>query len=368
MATKKVLHMNGGVEETSYANSSTFQRNVMKKVKPILEESLTRICSINILPNCFKVADLGCSCGPNTLAAAYDIINNIIDHAESYKPSFQIFLNDLPGNDFNTLFRNMIPEFNQKLQREKGEKIRHCFIVGTPGTFYGRLFPSNSMHFCYSVYGLHWLSQVPRGYNNRVVPLNKGNIYLTKTSPPAVFKTYLNQFEEDFKLFLSCRSEELVQGGGMILTFIGRLENDELITPWSLIGMALNDMVVENKIEEAKLDSFDVPYYAPTVNEVKEILEAEGSFIVHRLEICKTGWEPDIDEINDFNDNIVFDKNMKAKSIVKHMRAVSEALIKSHFGDDILDELFQRFTNKVTQILEVNNMDYNNVVMSVTKN
>ncbi|KAI4297087.1 hypothetical protein L6164_036995 [Bauhinia variegata] len=358
MAIEQVPHMNGGMGKTSYANNSILQRNTMRKVKPFLEESLTRLCS-SILPSCFKLADLGCSSGPNTLAAASDIIN-IIAHAVSYNPtSFQIFLNDLPGNDFNTIFKFLLPGFYKKLNREKGERFEPCFIVGVPGTFHGRLFPSDSMHFFHSLYALHWLSQVPRVLNKGVLPLNIGNIYITKTSPPTVFKAYLKQFQEDFKLFLSCRSEELVQAGGMLLTFIGRLENDdEDETIWSLFGKALNDMVIENKIEESKLDSFDMPYFAPTANEVKEIIEAEGSFTLQRLEICKLGWDADIDE----------SKEMKAKFIAKYMRAAAEPLLKLHFGDDIMDELFQRFADKVAQLLEVKKMEYNNLVISMTRN
>lgn len=38
---------------------------------------------------------------------------------------------------------------------------------------------------------------------------------------------------------------ELVHGGGMVLTFIGRLENEQPMPSLSLLGMALHDMVLE---------------------------------------------------------------------------------------------------------------------------
>lgn len=75
--------------------------------------------------------------------------------------------------------------------------------------------------------------------------VNKGNIYITSTSPPGVYEAYLEQFQQDFHAFLKSRAKELVQGGGMILTFVGRDETREIITPWGLIGLALNDMVSE---------------------------------------------------------------------------------------------------------------------------
>lgn len=75
--------------------------------------------------------------------------------------------------------------------------------------------------------------------------MNKGNIYITKTSPPGVFKAYLNQFQKDFTLFLRTRSEEIIPGGGMVLTTIGSIESNDPHCIWEFIGLALNDMVLE---------------------------------------------------------------------------------------------------------------------------
>jgi jasmonate O-methyltransferase len=80
---------------------------------------------------------------------------------------------------------------------------------------------------------------------------NKGNIYVTNTSPSNVLKAYYEQFHVDFSLFLKCRAQELVEGGCMILTFLGRESDDPLALGkgssygWELLAIALNDMVVE---------------------------------------------------------------------------------------------------------------------------
>ncbi|CDP16806.1 unnamed protein product [Coffea canephora] len=66
------------------------------------------------------------------------------------------------------------------------------------------------MHFIHSSYSLHWLSQVPRGLvTEEGLPLNKGNIYIGKTSPKSVHDAYLDQFERDFTNFLSARADEI---------------------------------------------------------------------------------------------------------------------------------------------------------------
>lgn len=138
-----------------------FQRTVISMVKPILEESIVELCGA-LLPKCVNIADLGCSAGPNALLVVSEILDSI--EAASQKsnhklPSFQVFLNDLPANDFNTIFRSL-PGFCKKLEEEKGSKFEPCFIAGVPGSFYGRLFHNNSLHFVHSSYALMWLSEV----------------------------------------------------------------------------------------------------------------------------------------------------------------------------------------------------------------
>lgn len=77
---------------------------------------------------------------------------------------------------------------------------------------------------------------------------------MASTSPSNVLTAYYNQFQKDFSLFLKCRAEELVEGGRMILTFLGRKSDNmfskECCYIWELMAMALNDMVfqVEPKI------------------------------------------------------------------------------------------------------------------------
>ncbi|XP_054786838.1 probable methyltransferase TCM_000168 [Prosopis cineraria] len=370
MATNKLLHMNGGFGETSYANNSLLQRKVILKAKPILKENITRVYR-HIQPDCLNVVDLGCSSGPNTLMTASEIMGII--HAVSLSlelkaPAFQIFLNDLPGNDFNTIFQSL-PEFYSKLRQDKGDNFGPGFIVGVPGSFYERLFPDSSIHFFHSSFSVHWLSQVPKGLtSNGGTALNKGDIYITDTSPPAVRRAYCEQFREDFKLFLKFRSVELVRGGGMVLTFRGRLEDENPSTTFNLVGKVLHDMVLEGKVEEAKLDNFDIPYYGPTEKEVREIIEDEGSFSVERVEFSKLGWDADMNESNEGSNNIEDGVAMKAKFVAQYIRAVTEPLLKTQFGEAItMDDLFLRFTNKLVHLMQLNDLVYNNLVVSLTK-
>ncbi|XP_071930164.1 probable caffeine synthase MTL2 isoform X2 [Coffea arabica] len=291
MELQRVLHMSGGEGDTSYAKNSSYQKLVLTKVKPVLEQCIQELLRTN-LPydeKCIRVADLGCSSGPNTLLTVSDIIQSIDKVSQEMDnefalPTIQVFLNDLFENDFNTVIKSL-PSFYRKLEKENGSKIGSCLIADS---FYGRLFPEQSVHFLHSSYSLHWLSQVPSGLvTESGISANKGSIYSSKASPPAIQKAYLDQFTKDFTTFLRMHSEELVSHGRILLTFM--CKGDEFDGPniLDLLEVAINDLVVEGSLEEEKLDSFNVPIYAPSVEEVRHIIEEERSFEIVYVETFK---------------------------------------------------------------------------------
>lgn len=131
------------------------------------------------MPGSIGIADLGCSSGPNTLIVVSEIIDIINETSRNLGISFpelKISLNDLPGNDFNDVFRSL-PSFFDKVKEEKGAE--NCYIVGVPGSFYGRLFPKKSMHFVHSSSSLHWLSQVSVTNLRVIVTIHTLNYYLS---------------------------------------------------------------------------------------------------------------------------------------------------------------------------------------------
>lgn len=84
-------------------------------------------------------------------------------------------------------------------------------------------------------------------------------------------------------------------------------------------------------IEEEKLDAFDIPYYTPSQQEVRETVEKEGSFTMELLDKF-------VIEIGDENtwENV--------EKLSKNIRAFTESMISHHFGEEILDKLYDKFT------------------------
>ncbi|RZC49824.1 hypothetical protein C5167_018253 [Papaver somniferum] len=340
------VHRNGGTGETSYSANSSVQKKVILITRPIVEEAILNMLS-NLYGNntisaatskprktTIGITELGCSSGPNALSVVSRTLEMIYNkHCESgiVMPEILVFLNDLPSNDFNTLFKD-VGNFCDDLRRTKGDDSGPCFAAGMPGTFYGRLFPSDTLHFVHSSYSLHWLSQ------------------------------------KDFKIFLECRSEELVEGGRMVLTLVARSSSEdptskECCSFWELLSMSAHDMVLQGAIEEENLNLFNFPNYFPSPEEVKCIINGEGSFTINQLETFHVSW----DCSDPKGDESVTNKLRSAYYMANVFRAVSEPLLANHFGEEIMDLLYDRFRERMAEYATKEKTEFTTLVISMTK-
>ncbi|XP_076928888.1 benzoate carboxyl methyltransferase-like [Bidens hawaiensis] len=353
MTTKKVHHMNTGNGESSYARNSYLQGTGFQRSLPVLHEAINGIASnLNGFPKCLNIADLGCPSGPNTLFFVTNIIDSVHVICSEHNiqvPQFQVFLNYLFENDFNTVFR-LLPAFYTKVNK-KGDE---CFVLVVPGSFYDRLFTNESVHLFHSSYAVHWLSQVPHGIEN-----NKLNIYMAKTSPTNVFESYRKQLEKDFTKLLRLRSQELIHGGHMILTFPARSiadpTSEDCCVIWELLAKSLVDMVTEGMVQESKVSSFNIPYHTPHEEEVRDIIQKEGSFSLHSLIGFALNWEPyDTDKMN---------TDVPGIHTAKLIRAVIEPMMATHFGTAVMDMLFKKYEDRLVDHLATKKgMNYNLII------
>ncbi|KAL8129544.1 hypothetical protein V2J09_018699 [Rumex salicifolius] len=369
MKVEDVLFMKGGVGDDSYVQNSSVQREIIEKAKPTLEKALKNLygSSLFLASNnkSFTMADLGCSSGPNALEAL-SVITDVL-HTTSLemghpKPDIKAFLNDLPGTDFNTLFRLLTRFHGSKLGKD--EKLGAWFVSGTPGSFYGRLYPDNFLHFVHSSSALHFLSQMPKGLGSgNGEAMNNGNICIAKTSPAQVQRAYYQQFSQDFTLFLRCRSKEIIHGGFMVLTFRIAYDskNPEFLWDFQFLGLALNLMALQGLVEKEKVDGFNMPFYTPTVEEVKRLIESEGSFAIHNAETFRTDWGCAALVGSE-------DVEARAKFVEDGYRAATRPALASEFGEAVMDGMFGRFNRMlVERLFTAGNLDILNLVVSLRK-
>ncbi|KAK7407442.1 hypothetical protein VNO78_09374 [Psophocarpus tetragonolobus] len=343
MDVEKAFHMTGGVGKTSYAKNSSLQKKSSDKVKHIIIQTVEELY-LATTPKSIGIADLGCSSGPNTLSIIKDIfqaIQGISQKIMHHSTEFRVYFNDLPTNDFNSIFK-ALPEFHKLLRQDRKNGFPSIFMGGYPGSFYGRLFPNSYLHFVHSSYCLHWLSRVPLGlYDEHKKPLNKGCVYITESSPAVVSQAYSLQFQEDFSLFLRSRSEELVVGGRMVLIFLGRSGPEHVDRGnsffWEILSRSFAVLVSQGEIEQEKLDSYDVHFYAPSREEIEDEVRKEGSMKLERLEMF---------EVDKGEQGI---SESYGTQVAVAVRAIQESMISHHFGERILDNLFENYARLVDE-------------------
>ncbi|KAK3128846.1 hypothetical protein QOZ80_6BG0467120 [Eleusine coracana subsp. coracana] len=407
MSIEQDLHMVSGNGETSYAKNSRLQEKAMFVIKPVLEKAV-REAYTNLHPQTMMVTDLGCSSGPNTLHFVSEVIDAITRHCNELNQrheqvQLQFILNDLPDNDFNYLFR-LVEQFKEsKAKTHMGEPLPPCYISGLPGSYYTRLFPCRTVHLFHSLFCLQWRSQAPEGLEGvNKTSQDEGDIYITQTSSSSVVKLYQEQFKKDFSLFLRLRYEELVFGGQMVLTFIGRKNEDVLSGDsnhhlYGLLAQSLQSLVDEVRkvaqsqyrigiwgtlqkctvplfspkvnmglLQKKKLESFYVPVYSPSVGEVENVVKQSGLFDINHLQLFEVNWDPYDD---DSESTVLHDSVQSGVNVSKCFRAVMESLVASHFqaGDAILDMLFAEYANRVTKHLAVEKTKHAIVVVSLKK-
>ncbi|KAL8145265.1 hypothetical protein AgCh_003455 [Apium graveolens] len=312
--------------QCSYANNSSLQKNVSLKSKKVLDDTIKDFGTRHGFSKCFTLADLGCSSGPNAFLSLTHIINSVeaVSQEKNLKPptEFQIFLNDLPNNDFNALFR-VAPAFVSKLENENGHE-----------------------------------KSIPDKLQNN----NKGNVYLAKSSPPGVHEAYFNQFKKDFTTFLRMRSVEMIPNGRMVLTLIGRTTNRDYDTVnLDILAKSLQDMLAEGLLNGKDINSFNLPMYYPSVSELEALVESESSFSLDRIETFEVNWD------TRDKDEIIKSGESSGKFIAKIYRAALEPLLASHFGQTYMDKIFERYAVHTTHQLSKEKITSFNIVVSLTK-
>ncbi|KAL0560748.1 hypothetical protein IC582_001161 [Cucumis melo] len=351
MKLERMLSMKGGKGETSYANNSQAQAQHARSMLHLLKETLDGV-HLNSPEVPFVVVDLGCSCGSNTIYIVDVIIKHIIKRFEALAvdpPEFTVFFSDLPGNDFNTLFQLLPPLATYGGSMEEclaADNHRSYFAAGVPGSFYRRLFPARSIDVFHSAFSLHWLSQVPETVvDGRSMAYNRGRVFIHGANEAAA-EAYRKQFQTDLAEFLWARAQELKRGGSMFLVCLGRTSLDPTDQGGAglLFGThfqdAWDDLVQEGLISNEKRDSFNIPVYAPSLQDFKEVVEADGSFSINKLEVFKGGSPLVVNQPDDAAE--------VGRALANSCRSVSGVLVDAHIGDRLSEELFYRVERRAT--------------------
>ncbi|KAF0901384.1 hypothetical protein E2562_000265 [Oryza meyeriana var. granulata] len=297
-------------------------------MRPLIQEAIAGLCSSSSTsassPRSMVIADLGCSSGPNALALssiAVDAVHRRCLGLRQPPPELCVLLNDLPNNDFGTVVKNLV-EFKQN-----NEPVLTGVV---PGSFYGRLFTAESLHLVCSSNSLHWLSEAPEDLKMNSIPAYDVDANVRRERRAVVVGAYARQFRKDFMMFLKMRAIELIPGGRMVVSLAGRRSFDlasKFTHAWESTAMILCDMVTMGVIDKEKFDSFYIPIHGPSDEELRQIIQEEGSFSIREM------------QVPEFTGGV----QITPTKVANMLRAAFEPIIVQHFGsteggEGIMDE------------------------------
>uniref|UniRef100_A0A2N9GQD6 Uncharacterized protein n=1 Tax=Fagus sylvatica TaxID=28930 RepID=A0A2N9GQD6_FAGSY len=155
---------------------------------------------------------------------------------------------------------------------------------------------------------------------------NKGRIYYSN-APNEVGQAYSAQYAKDIGSFLCARAEELAPGGLMnnsnsLGVTMGQFLAQSSMGPhFEDLESSLLDMAKEGIISKDRIDSFNLPIYSPSMEELRTLIQENGCFEIVRLD----------------------GQPQKYPTITAmECRAGLEGIFSKHFGSENMDPLFNR--------------------------
>ncbi|CDP21495.1 unnamed protein product [Coffea canephora] len=112
-----------------------------------------------------------------------------------------------------------------------------------------------------------------------------------------------------------------------------------------VLGYCLMDLAKKGLVDELKLDMFNLPLYYPSPNEMETLMKTNEHLNVQRMEILS---------------HVVFSN---PSGIALYLRAALEGLLEKQFGSDIMDELFELFTQKLAESSSLFNPENQDLVV-----
>jgi len=127
-------------------------------------------------------------------------------------------------------------------------------------------------------------------------------------------------------------------------------------------------VLLQGMIKEEQVDSFNIPQYTPSPSEVKLEVLKEGSFSINRLEVSEVNWNA-LDDWNalEFESERFESVGDGGYNVAQCMRAVAEPMLVSHFGEDIIEEVFTRYQQILSDRMAKEKTKFFNVTILLTR-
>ncbi|KAH7572789.1 hypothetical protein JRO89_XS03G0014000 [Xanthoceras sorbifolium] len=219
---QRVLCMQGGDDDGSYAKNSQAPASAITLCKPLLLNAINQSMKLFFKTKeeqekaehsiSLRIADLCCATGYNTLATIDMVVETVrLRYVKEcgFEPEIEVFFSDLPTSDFNSLFGSLSTSVFSDHNTDVS-KTRQYYAAGVPGSFYDhRLFPKGKLDIAVSLSALHLLSKV----------------YIIIYYFIVILYNFIVAVVKDLEDFLNCRKEEIAAGGVLFVMMGGRPES-----------------------------------------------------------------------------------------------------------------------------------------------
>jgi len=111
---------------------------------------------------------------------------------------------------------------------------------------------------------------------------------------------------------------------------------------------------VQGLVEEEKVDSYNVPFYAPSLKEIEDVVGKAGSFAIDHIQVY---------ELNTNTGNTEED----ASNTSMATRAIQESMIAHHFGEGIIETLFKYYRELLSEAMAKDEINGAHLVVVLRK-
>eukprot|EP00850_Spirogloea_muscicola_P003089 SM000012S25351 [mRNA] locus=s12:568823:571608:- [translate_table: standard] len=321
--------MAAGDGEHSYDSQSYLQAAIFAEAKPMLLEHIANAAALQEAGGVINIADLGCSTGRNSVQQMTSIVSEVRRLLfDSQKECF-VYFSDLPDNDFNLLVRRL---FNQESGRPA------YFAAAVPG-------------------------------HSKIV--NTNSTWYARDKSGAILSAYKAQAKRDLECFLSCRAEEIRQGGLLWLITAGGPEPDHDKNPreytsvpaaggemdtaevasrnwFDLMDEAWKQLMAEGAAPAESLASFNIPLYGRSESDFYEVIEnlPGKPFAISSLK------NMGITTPQEWQLSPSQSRSVVAQHIVNAFTVILGPLLSERFGKGFLNQLAHRMERLILQDFE----------------
>lgn len=250
-----------------YDAHSEYQRRVAASGSQALVALVNGMAPVASDP--FTIVDYGCSEGANSIAAIGEALRAL--RTLSADTTVVTVHNDVPTNDFNTLFANLVHRADSYLRIPGGRVLP----MASATSFYEPVVATGAAQLGVSFSAAHWLREKPAG----TVP----DSFVIADATGEAREALVRQADADWTRFLAMRAADLSPGGVLFVQAIGSLPPDgksQKVTARTLIH-AMHDvatrMAADGRLRPDALRHYVFPTYMRTATEARAPLDRPDS-------------------------------------------------------------------------------------------